>query len=122
MERSMVLLVQPPLHPTEREEYDNFVFCETDEECRSRWDEFERLQKVMESLGFKKPDEYRGGLVAQLEGCNWEGWTRVDRWTISDVNIKLLENRAEELKQIREQALKKLSTEEQIALGLLKQV
>lgn len=127
MNRTMIFLIHPPKHPGEVEnfdEQDNIAFCDSEEEFQARWDEAERLQAVLKELGFKPPEHGRGyGYVqtANIEGCNWEGSCEAEIWTISEQNLQLLEGKAEEARSLRETALAKLSTQEQIALGLLKQ-
>jgi hypothetical protein len=116
VERTLILLVTP-----EQTNEDVVGATESEEEYKVRWSEFLRLRKVLKQLGFSLPSESQRdkSFVAFLEGCNWEAKAVVQPFYLSDNNLRILEGRAQDLEQLRQQALAKLSTEEKVALGLL---
>jgi len=119
MQRSMILLVQPQKWD---ENADDWIGIGKDkQEWKERWNEYERLKKALEVLGFKAAEHRDSTITFNCEGMNWESRMLGDIYEISPINLALLEDKAEHLIAVKEQALKKLSPEEQYALGILKQ-
>lgn len=112
MDQSFILLSYP-LHPSEANNDD--VVCSTEEDYKRLCDEYKRLRKCLKEFGFKSN---RDGLYIDAEWCNGEGKLRADVFTITDANITALEKRVAEIRQLREQAMSKLSDEELAALGV----
>jgi hypothetical protein len=120
MNRSMILLVEPIKWDKNGEDW--IGVTEDEAEMKRRYEEFMALQGILTELGFSKFSDGRSESYSfNCEGLNWEAQMSGHAFEISHQNIELLKGRVARLAEIRKKALEKLTTEEQYALGLLKQ-
>ncbi len=118
MKHTMLILVEPQHWDKNAEDWVGVTQDEA--EMKKRWDEYKRLSVLLERMGLQKESRHNGSSMAfDCDGMAWEGKMTGDIFYITPNALNLLDGQAKQMAQLRADALKKLTAEEQHALGLL---